>query len=308
MLLNLDEIPQGWREGGVLPAPDWKAVRAWLDGHVPPDQRPDAYREAAMQWLEAVARRIGGNCQVHDSPNFLILADETEENALRLLRFSEHLLAGLRKLLGPLAWADPVGPHVILAIHDADLYHAYASRDLPEEGEFGASAGITLRTDGYIHVALHHVDMARTEGIIRHEMVHVLLSERALPGWLEEGMVVTMDRMLSGRGEPHMDERTVTLHERFWTPDTIQDFWSGRAFYGANQAAPLAYGLAEVLVDIMMSDGDNFPAFVADAHFADAGAEAAEEHLGASLGAFVEEFLGPGEWDPRPPAAADGTD
>jgi hypothetical protein len=65
----------------------------------------------------------------------------------------------------------------------------------------------------------------------------------------------------------------------------------------------LSYDLARILVDQFARSWEHFKSFVLEAAPADAGAAAAQRHLGLDLGAAVQSIFGKkGSWAPRPEA------
>jgi hypothetical protein len=89
----------------------------------------------------------------------------------------------------------------------------------------------------------------------------------------------------------------------------VQQFWSGKSFLRTDEGNELSYDLARIIVSQFGVDWDRFRSFVLSATIEDAGASAATEHLGASLGKVVCALLEQDpslEWAPNP-AAWNGT-
>ena len=82
------------------------------------------------------------------------------------------------------------------------------------------------------------------------------------------------------------------MHQAFWGPKEIQEFWSGHSFDRTDDGNMLSYDLARILVEQFSFEWDRFAAFVRAANHEDGGAAAAQAHLGVRLGACVAAILG----------------
>jgi hypothetical protein len=69
-----------------------------------------------------------------------------------------------------------------------------------------------------------------------------------------------------------------------------------------DEGGDLAGSLSSVLVHLLSENAERFRAFVNRASYEDAGQEAAVAVYGRGLETFLEGFLGPDDWKPRPEA------
>jgi len=99
---------------------------------------------------------------------------------------------------------------------------------------------------------------------------HSALAHPAL--WLDEGIAVNTEHKIAptGRG--------------LYTPQEIQEFWSGQSFARTDDGNMLSYELARVIVEQLAKSWESFERFVSHARREDAGAAAAAEHLGVDPG------------------------
>lgn len=134
--------------------------------------------------------------------------------------------------------------------------------------------------------------LAAIEPVIAHEMTHSALAHLHLPTWLDEGLAVNTERRLKGAPPAqHTPAQLHHLHQRFWTPERMQEFWAGTSFQRTDDGNLLSYELARILVDHMARDWAAFTAFVTTAQRRDAGAQAAVEVLSVDLGSSVGALL-----------------
>jgi hypothetical protein len=92
-------------------------------------------------------------------------------------------------------------------------------------------------------------------------------------------------------------------HHRFWTPTTIQQFWSGQSFHRADEGNELSYDLARAIVDLVGRDWASFARFANAAQREDGGAAAARAELKLDLGDLAAAAINvrpDPEWSPRP--------
>jgi hypothetical protein len=92
-------------------------------------------------------------------------------------------------------------------------------------------------------------------------------------------------------------------HQKFWGPDEIQQFWSGKSFLRSDEGNELSYDLARIIVSQLGAAWDHFRPFVLSANANDGGASAAADHLGVQLGNVVSALLEQEpstQWEPNP--------
>ena len=164
---------------------------------------------------------------------------------------------------------------------------------------YGLSSGIYLNK-GYGHFAFPHQDISYAEPITAHEMTHALLAHLPIPAWLNEGMAVTIENMITGSAPLMMDDQMYARHKAFWGEKEIQEFWSGDSFYRPDEGQELSYHLAQFAVNSLSQEYDTFIKFVNSADFNDGGEAAANDTYGESLGNLISQYFGDGNWSPNP--------
>lgn len=131
-------------------------------------------------------------------------------------------------------------------------------------------------------------------------MTHALLSHLPIPRWLDEGLAVSMEDIITSSSPLRMNNRLFSQHELFWGENEIQEFWSGDSFYRTDEGQRLSYQLAQFAVDALSKEYETFIQFANKAHFSDGGESAANEVYEGSLANLISNFFGDGEWLPNP--------
>jgi hypothetical protein len=290
-----------WHEG--LPHPDWARAAEWLQG-LPESDRADAWLQCEREWLLQLRDALGGAYRLLESDRAFLLAAHEPVTAEATLQFLGRTERRVQAMLEELAAPADMGKEILLLFEDIDDYYRYISYFYPEDGEFAMSAGMFINA-GCGHFVVHGEDLALFEPTIAHEMTHSQLAHLPIPAWLNEGMAVNAEQRLTRLGADawsvqHLEAR----HRKFWTPETIQWFWSGAAYVRPDEGSELAYDLGRLIVNGLSSDWAGFKRFALQANLADAGAAAARDQLGLDLGEFVRHFLGQddGRWGPDPVA------
>ncbi len=158
--------------------------------------------------------------------------------------------------------------------------------------------------EGFRHTVLYK--SSRNRRTMVHEFVHLCLSHHAwLPLWLNEGAAAYLAGELIDPQSRGFDRDAAIAQPAFWTPATIQGFWSGRAFH-EEETEKMSYNLAELFVGLLWREFGDLGRFIIAARRDDSGESAAREHLGISLGEVTAAVLGEGDWQPEPPARAGG--
>ena len=289
-----------------LPHPRWSRAHRWL-ASLPEAIRRDAWIACERAWVSWLRDALGGAYAVHESEHALLLTTQRARQASLTLAFIEDAKQRVSELLEELAQPPDSGKEILLLFHDAEAYYRYISHFYPSEGQFAASSGMHL-DDGCSHFAAWEHDLRGLEPVIAHEMAHNLVGHLPIPAWLNEGMAVNAEERLTSAGSDYWSLRALEQkHRGFWSPETIQWFWSGHAYAQAGETSWLAYDLGRVLVSALSRDWPAFKRFVARAHFDDAGASAARSELEVELGEMVRAYVDgePGEWSPRPGAWSD---
>lgn len=283
-----------------MPRPRWEQFSEWISASVPQDGWNEAIIRAARHWLSTLAEALPPGYAVSESDEFHLLCRPGRTDCGRMIAFCEQALETITGIIPSLEPHDAgftgYGKHVVLAFADAETYYTYVSHFYPE-GEFGASSGLFL--DGYYrHIALMAgFDLERT---IAHELTHLCLCDLPLPRWLNEGVALVAEDLVSPRSFDWHTPEMAGRQKRHWSENGVERFWSGDAFFAPDDEQELAYALAEILARQLLTD---FPArfaeFLLTANVADAGARAAEQVLGCQLTQRVAQYLGHGEWNPK---------
>ena len=258
------------------------------------------WHDAILQWLQALRQDLGGGGYgVEESRHFLLLSAHSRFAARGIVQECDSILLHLRARLKEAAWCWPHGKHIVLIFEDEETYYRYLSHFYKDGVEYGASSGIFLKT-GYRHTALFkNQDNRHT---LAYEFVHLCLSHHAgLPRWLNEGLAAYLSGELTDPRARAFDRDAAKAQRTFWTPGTIQDFWSGAAFR-MDEAQQMSYNLAELLVGMMWRELGDLAPFIMAAHRGDAGESAARERFDLSLGEVAAAVLGEGDWKPYPPS------
>jgi hypothetical protein len=287
-----------WHE--ELPHPDFLRAREWAD------QFDDAhYGEAWLHvqrtWLRWLAAHLRGGYRLHESDNALLLTaaePRAVKVALEYLALTQRRVA---RSLARLASERLPEKQVVLMIHDEDEYYRYLSGMYPEEGEFPMSAGVHFNGPGP-HFVVNGAELTDVEATIVHEMTHAFVAHLPIPAWLNEGLAVNMEIAFGRVADAHRLIDLEKRQRRYWTPELIQDFWSGHSYQRAGDGNELSYDLGRLMVAGMSEDWSRFEDFALAAHRDDGGARAAEHHLGIDLGEYVRHYLErePADWAPRP--------
>lgn len=301
-----------WRTDTTLPIPDWNET-AKAEPSSGDSAAMDAYwSNAARQWLERLKAHLGEPYAVGESPHFLMLSaldPRIERLTLEICeRARKRILSTLRGIAGQ---REP-GPHVVVAFSTEDEYYAYIDNYYTEPGEYSYSGGMYLG-EGYGHFVFPSDRTWTLEPTIAHELTHCLVSHLPLPAWLNEGMAMTMEKHLNPaydnpRYAPFSLQEMKEKHKAFWNADTIQEFWSGKAYVRPDDGSMLSYDLGEHLTRLISRDYKAFTAFANAASYEDAGMSAAHDALGVDLADCVVAVLGEGPWQPQPSRWSDGVE
>lgn len=268
-----------------MPRPQWDKIGAWIGKHIRKSHHVAAWSEAAFQWLERLAVHLGEPYWVGCSDECALLTSQSKANATELLRASESLLTGARHTFGP-PNEEFLGPHVIIVFDDLATYVDYVCYFFPD-GEYGALDGVCIRGD-YVHIALPVIEQRNPLELpeLSRAMYLALL---LLPRWIEEG---ANQPMMQHRRQRSVDSERALKHSNYWRESGLDTFWSGEAFDRTGEAGAMAFELAEILIQNLMSDHDRFRVFLSRAKPDDHGARAAQDTFGLTLAEIVTGFLG----------------
>ena len=297
---------------------DWDLVRQWIDSHLSPADREEAWNEAALLWISKLGEDLGGDYIILQSPQTVLLCDRPLETARWLLDYAGRAAVTIKEHLGDTAWQGAFAKAVVLVFSDDDDYYQYLAHHTPD-GEQAASGGVCIHS-GYTHIAVLWRDELEAANVIIHELTHDCLAHLPLPLWLNEGVAVTLQRAIAptprGLGQSEQDalyaasidwrapimwDELAERHFAFWTEKPIQAFWAGTSFYQPGEGNELSYSLAEVFLRLLIerTDRNSFRAFLESAQQDDAGQTAAMDILAIDLGEIARTFLGEGDWRPQ---------
>lgn len=284
-----------------FPRPNWEAISTHVDNNYKDTELNDLWCNIARAWMTRLQSYLPSEYTVHESDNFILLTSESERYVSLLQKFLERTLQMILETLTSIASDYGFGKYVTLIFDDIDTYYSYMSYFYPNDGEYGLSSGAYLNK-GYGHFAFPHQELSYAESIAAHEMTHALLSHLPIPAWLNEGMAVSIENMITGLTPLRMDNELYSRHKSFWGGKEIQEFWSGDSFHRTDEGQELSYHLAQFAVNSLSQDYDSFVKFTNKAHFSDGGETAANEIYEGSLGNLITQFFGQGEWVPKPEA------
>lgn len=113
-----------------------------------------------------------------------------------------------------------------------------------------------------------------------------------------------MEDAVCGSGNVVLDGELHDRHLAHWNGDSIQAFWTGESWDVPGDIFELSYNLALVLWRKIETDlapsHEQVVRFIIEAQAIDAGEAACRAAFNTSLGDLVADFLGEGEWTPRP--------
>ena len=296
-LIDLAQVEGAFafREG--YSRPDWQIIGEAIKQTVAPDKVSEGWTEAAIQWARQVGADSGEGYHTRLSSEFILLSALEPAAAAQLLAFAEGALDKIYGLLQNAAWRSGCGKHVIFLFAEEDDYYQYVS-DFYSDGVHPTSGGCLLHR-GYVHIAMPYLGGRNVRRVLAHELMHNCVVHLPLPHWLNEGLAMIFDRTVAQGRQPILDRELRDRHLAFWNSESIQEFWAGVSFGEPGDANELSYSLAEIIVNLLLSQSRNFGEFVKHADWHDAGQTAALEVLNNDLGETAGTFLGEGNWRPR---------
>ncbi|MFM9995454.1 MAG: hypothetical protein ACKVU4_06585 [Phycisphaerales bacterium] len=278
-----------------LPQVEWEALHAQLQ-----TLDPAVWNSAVRAWLIELTRALGSPYTLTDTQNIAIVSAFDRNEADDTARFVRRSLAQIRVALGPLCGDDDEYVRVVLLFADSDRMYDYACHYFPEVGRWGSAGGMLIRS-GYFHIVLTGSVRHALRAMLAHELTHLMLSDRSLPVWLEEGFTQAMEEWITGASSFHVDREIVERHQECWRRHGLQGYWEGEEFGASDERQELAYHLSQMIVRTGLADRPKaFLEFAREATWEDCGAAAAKAHLGESLGHLAARCLGPGDWEPPP--------
>lgn len=283
--------------------PDWNAIFACIENHVPEAERRPAWENAARQWVTQLCREFGSGYRMYETANFLTVTAVPEHIARDAGNLYEEALKQILSNLKGATADNGWGKHVVLMFAHLDEYYQYITYYYPE-GEHPMTGGVCLDRDGYVHFAFPTSEQASYQTVLVHELTHGCLAHLPIPTWLNEALAMRMEMAVCGSDIFHLDDELYERHVAHWNAASIQTFWTGESWQIPGDSFELSYNLAQVLwrkieVDLGASR-EQIVRFITAAEFNDSGEAAFKATFGTSLGAMVADFLGEGEWQPSP--------
>jgi hypothetical protein len=286
--------------GHGFPIPRWGEIAAALPEGLQHDALYTFWSDAAAAWLERMRGACGTGFEVWVSDHFFLLANDEQRFVDLLLKHAERSLRRILATLTGVAADYGYGKHVMILFDDRDQYYHYVANYYPDEGEYSLSSGMYVNR-GYGHLVLVKDDLWTVEPIVAHELTHACLAHLPMPCWLNEGLAVNLEGVLTRPVQRlHTPAELQEMHREFWDAERIQEYWSGDSFHHPDEANLLSYHLGETMVTVLSQDYEPFLAFAGAADLADAGEAAAREQLDLTLDAVAGAILGPGDWAPDP--------
>lgn len=281
-----------------FPVPDWQAVQARFEEASGGVDENIFWTERGRDWVHLLRQAFGPDYIGYESANFWLVSSQPEAVSRRLLVWLEATRSRVTKALGVESVPDLFGKCPVLITHDLETYYDYVAAYLPD-GDNALSGGMFIN-HGYGHFVFTFLEMTQAESVLAHELTHSLVMHLPLPAWLNEGVAQLCEEAVTGRDTADYERIRRTL-VGYWTAETIQDLWSGRGFNRQDEGQLQSYHLSKVLTGRLAGNLVRFREFLQEANAADAGAAALEKHFGVTLESLVTDYLGDGDWEPRPP-------
>jgi hypothetical protein len=301
----LEKFPLHSSSTGRFVIPDWARVEDSLTGRLAQDDPNALWSSVAASWLDDLRIALGEEFRVDASKNFFLLSRNSARNAKVFLDYAEKTRKRILILLEGIASNEGYGKSCVLVFANEEDYYEYVANYYPDEGEFAFSSGMYIN-GGYGHFVCVETDMNNIEPIIAHELTHMQLTHLPLPAWLNEGLAVNTEKILSPRfGASHTLAEMQAKHDAFWNAQTIQEFWSGKSFLRTDDGNMLSYDLARQLTTLLSQERTSFVEFANAVDMNDGGQMAAQTHFGIGLELAAEKLLGSGDWQPNPASWGD---
>lgn len=283
--------------------PDWEAIGKCIEDKVAEVEWNEAWVVAARQWVGHICDKLAGDYQIYETSNFLFLSDAPERVVKDACSFYESALKEILKNLVGVASDEGYGKHVVLMFKDLDEYYSYILYFYPE-GDQPMSGGVCLGGEGYVHYAFPATDYSHYRTVLVHELTHGCLDHLPLPAWLNEALAMRMEEVICGTEVFVLDKEMMERHQKYWNAETIQQFWSGESWGIHGESFELSYNLAQILwrkIEVVFAvPTDILLSFIAAADCKDGGQLACASLFEFSLGDLMVDFLGEGDWEPKP--------
>ena len=169
-LIDLSQVNGAFSFEEGYSRPDWQvisqAIRERITGTL---DLNTAWTEAARQWVMQLQSDLGGDYQVKDSPQFILLTALDADLSGEILDFAERTLDQIRAGLKDAAWNSGHGKHVILLFLEEDDYYQYVSY-FHRDGTHPTSGGCLIYK-GYVHIAAPYEPFGLRQ-MLAHELSH----------------------------------------------------------------------------------------------------------------------------------------
>ena len=295
-LLDLGQFEATFSFEEGFSRPNWSLIRKAIGNAATSEDLDTAWIEAVIQWVLRLQHDLGGEYRVRCFNEFILLSAQALGDASQLLRFAQETLERIHSALKEAAWNWEHGKHVILLFTEDDDYFQYVSF-FYQDGIHPASGACLIHQE-YVHIAAFLGDGSQIRTMLAHELAHNSVVHLGLPLWLNEGLAVLFQRTASDWQGQVLEGDLLDRHRAYWKTDTIQKFWVGVSFGEPGEPNELSYGLAEILVRLLLERQEQFRAFLQQAKWEDAGQTAALDCFGQDLGQIAGTFLGEGNWRP----------
>lgn len=286
----------------TLPRPDWPAINEWMRATVTPEYVDEAARQITRHWLTRLVAALDNTHTLTASEHFLFVSVGEEKRRIQTLAFLEKSRSFVLEGLGGIARKCDARPQVLLRLASIDSCDEFLA-SFDSDGAHAEAASAFFPHGSVPEPYCERLKFSEESGWLAASVAGHLLRYLPVPVWLHHGAAVVFQVALAGGHIGVLSEELIGEHERHWNAETIQDFWSGKAFRDEEWQG-LSHSLAEILIDVIQRevrpDPDTFRRFVATATFRDGGESAADDHLGVGLGEIASVFLGDGNWTPQP--------
>lgn len=279
-----------WDATKNLPIPAWNSNQPNIDqGDVA--ALHSYWTQAALAWLERLSTSFDVPLNIYESDDFFLLSALQQRPSEVLLDYAQKAKKRNLATLDGIASDEGYGKHIICVLRNEDDYYKYVSEYYSQDGEFALSGGMFIQ-DGYGHFVFRQGEMDSMEPTLVHELAHALVSHLSIPAWVNEGLAVNTERRWAPRPPQYKPSELAYMHSKFWNPETIQEFWSGKSYLRPDEGNALSYDLAQRMIAVMGRDHDALVKFVNAAVDEDSGQEACVQHLGLSLNEITLEAIG----------------
>lgn len=283
--------------------PNPVAIQDWLQNDVPDGEWRTAANALGWRWLRLLVPAMSEPHALSESPHFYILTLPKVDEVKRMLRFLEETRVQVLRALASAAPPSDRPKHIVVVCGRREDYDELVATESSVDERDLADSGGMFFSQGFSRIALPSATLTDFHATVVHELVHDCVAHLPLPMWLNEGVTQMLEYELVSWRPFHLDREVMKKHASHWTAETIQEFWSGRAFSLPGDSQMLSYNLAVVLVRKIMGEvaygPEDFWAFVREAKAGDAGDVALRAQFEVSLEEVVSDFLGPGPWTPR---------